>query len=732
MSLPVKHLYEFEQFRLDIEERTLSREDTLVEMTPKAFDLLSVLVENAGKLVSKEELMTKVWEDSFVEESNLTFNIRQVRKLLGDDAQNPTYIKTVPRHGYRFVAPVTVEESDLSEPLTVEEPDFSEPVIVKGPDLSEDAAKRPVALIAPVDDARKVPSRPIFYSAVFVFAVTSLLTVGFFAYQNRPSYLNYGPNAAGATFRDLSFEQIVKSDKYTTASISTNGKYVAYINTVNDQQSLWLRQMASGQSTEIVPAENGVKIQRVKISSDGEYVYFSRKLGTEDAHLDRVPIFGGVIDLNVVAGPDTQFDVSSDASLVAFPKTEDNKTSLTVTRAGGGGESKTIFETKDAITGNSFSPDGKTMAFATGKLVSGDQLFGVYTIGTDGGTPVSVTDQRWNYIRDVVWLPDGSGLLITASSAANSPRQLWKIDLSNGEARRASETENSLDHISITKDQRNILLTSDSLSSKLYAAPMDDIDSARPIVPGYLGVSWTSEGHIVYSAFNGNDDIWCVSPDGKTQMQLTTQSSMDFRPTVTPDGRYIVFISDRGGRMNIWRMNTDGTEPFQLTNGNGESFPTIAGDGSYVVFNSIEDGKHWRVPITGGDPSPMQFEAAGKMSISPDGTKFAHFVGKSHEKKLVLETLEGGQVVREFELPSGHFAGHDIVWSRDGKALYYVAQEKNGASNIWTQPIDRSAQKKITNYNSEGIFYFEFSQDNSQLAFTRGSWNFQIMIASAN
>ena len=139
------------------------------------------------------------------------------------------------------------------------------------------------------------------------------------------------------------------------------------MNTVNDQQSLWLRQMASGQSTEIVPAEIGVKIQRAKFSGDGEYIYFSRKFGTDVPHLDRVPIFGGVVDTNIVSGPDTHFDISSDASLVAFPRNEDRKSSLVVAPTGGS-ESKTIFETEKTITGNALSPDGRTVALPAASL----------------------------------------------------------------------------------------------------------------------------------------------------------------------------------------------------------------------------------------------------------------------------------------------------------------------------------------------------------------------------
>lgn len=679
-----------------------------VDLTPKAFDVLAVLVESDGKLVEKDELMAKVWPESFVEESNLTFNIRQLRKLLNDDAQDPTYIKTVPRHGYRFISPVT-KATNATE---------MEQVLNNG-GLSGNFPAR-------VATDR---SRPVFRTKYLAFAA-GVLVFGIALYLLLPSLIGrFG--VTSPSFRDLSFEQVVKSDKYTTASISPNGKYFAYVNTVNGEQSLWLRQLASGQSMEIVPAEDGVSIQRVKISSDGEFVYFSRKSGAETAHLDRVPIFGGLVQANVAWGPNTQFDISADASLVVFPKTTDSKTSLVLERTGGG-EAKNLFETEDAVTGTSFSPDARTVAFASGVLVSGSQKFGVYTIDVDGGTPVPATDQRWNYVRDVLWLPDGSGLLVTASSAANSPRQLWKINLADGKAERAYETQNSLDHLSITQDQQQLLISGDSLSSKLYSAPMADVDSARPIAPGYLGVSWIPGGHIVYSAFNGNDDIWCVSPDGTTQMQLTTESSMDFRPTVTPDGKYIVFISDRGGTMNIWRMNTDGSNQIQLTRGNGESFPSLAPDGSYVVFNSNDDGKYWRVPIDGGDVSPMPFDAKDKVAISPDGTSFAHFAGKAHEKKLVLEGLDRKQVMREFDLPPGLFAGHDLIWSRDGKALHYVAREKKGASNIWAQPVDGSPPRKITNYNSEGILYFDFSPDYQQIAFTRGAWSYEIILAKVS
>src|SRR5262245_46164438 len=112
MSLLINHFYRFGEFTLDTDQRVLLREGRALPLTPKVFDMLLVLVENNGRIVGKDELMNRLWPDTFVEETNLTFNIKQLRKSLGDDARCPLYIETVARRGYRFIANV---EEVLSE-----------------------------------------------------------------------------------------------------------------------------------------------------------------------------------------------------------------------------------------------------------------------------------------------------------------------------------------------------------------------------------------------------------------------------------------------------------------------------------------------------------------------------------------------------------------------------------------------------------------------------------------
>jgi DNA-binding winged helix-turn-helix (wHTH) protein len=110
-----KVLYEFGKFRCDPREHLLLCEGKPVSLAPKSFEILVVLIQNHGRLLTKDELMHLAWPDSFVEEGNLTVNISALRKVLGETTDGQQYIETVPKRGYRFVAPVR-EASSTSAP----------------------------------------------------------------------------------------------------------------------------------------------------------------------------------------------------------------------------------------------------------------------------------------------------------------------------------------------------------------------------------------------------------------------------------------------------------------------------------------------------------------------------------------------------------------------------------------------------------------------------------------
>jgi len=104
--------YEFVPYLLNARERQLTRAGQLIHLQPKAFDVLLYLLEHAGNLVGKQEVLDAVWKDRFVTENSLTVCIRQIRIALEDNADAPQYIETIPVSGYRFIAEVTSLDSD--------------------------------------------------------------------------------------------------------------------------------------------------------------------------------------------------------------------------------------------------------------------------------------------------------------------------------------------------------------------------------------------------------------------------------------------------------------------------------------------------------------------------------------------------------------------------------------------------------------------------------------------
>jgi DNA-binding winged helix-turn-helix (wHTH) protein len=112
-----RDVYRFGAFTLALGDRRLSADTDTVHLSPKAFELLAVLVQHAGRLMTKDELLARVWPEVFVEEGILNVHVAALRKTLGDEKRHPSYIETVPRCGYRFVAAVTRASADTCSPL---------------------------------------------------------------------------------------------------------------------------------------------------------------------------------------------------------------------------------------------------------------------------------------------------------------------------------------------------------------------------------------------------------------------------------------------------------------------------------------------------------------------------------------------------------------------------------------------------------------------------------------
>ena len=214
MSNTDNNLRRFDGFCVDIVQRVLLFEGSPVLVPPKVFDTLLLLIENHGRIVTKRELMDSIWPDTFVEESNLAYNIGQLRKTLNDDARSPHYIETVARRGYRFIAPL---EDAIPAPLGVAQDVAADADLTKqGPDRNPSFPE-----YAPVSPSDHFTQRSVALVAVVVIAVFGVVSA---LWKLSPEQSTDKSAAA----QPLNIERITSTGDSYNPAISPDGKYAAY------------------------------------------------------------------------------------------------------------------------------------------------------------------------------------------------------------------------------------------------------------------------------------------------------------------------------------------------------------------------------------------------------------------------------------------------------------------------------------------------------------------------
>ena len=217
MSKEAKRLYEFGPFTLDMDERQLLWGSDIVPLTPKAFDTLVVLVENSGHVLTKEELIQKVWPDSFVEENNLAQNISILRKALGESAMGLKFIETVTKRGYRFVADVKKASDDETKPRRDESAQEAPAVKSKTSDAQAQTGELPSSIVTNIrpPDTRYAQSGDVNI-AYQVMGDGPLDLVFVMGWVSHLEYFWAEPSFARFLTRLASFSRLILFDKRGT------------------------------------------------------------------------------------------------------------------------------------------------------------------------------------------------------------------------------------------------------------------------------------------------------------------------------------------------------------------------------------------------------------------------------------------------------------------------------------------------------------------------------------
>jgi Tol biopolymer transport system component/DNA-binding winged helix-turn-helix (wHTH) protein len=736
-----RQVYEFEEFRLDGLKRQLTRAGEVVPLYSKAFDLLLVLVHSGGRDLSKDELLEQVWPGQILEESNLSVNISAVRRALGEKAAQPRYIVTVPGLGYRFVAAVRrtqtessglIIESQTISHITVEaetiEDDLPAIFTPAEPVLAASNAGQPGALQLTGKSPSSVSliRRPAVLAALILCPTILALAAMFVVRRIQLS-------RAASRFQQIKIRQLSNDGRAVNAAISPDGKFFVFVQAEKSKSSLRLGQMNGEGPLELRPAAD-VVYRGLTFSPDGNSVYYVIEDNAQNKEtLYRLPVLGGVpVKLREDLAP--FFSIAPDNKRVAFVRGDSaTKTrNIVVSDLDGGNESVVLAlpVTRELMPLSlSWSPDGSTIALGATPDQNQTAL-GILLLRLADRELKPSTPAQWREIQSTVWLKDGSGIVaVAASTVTQEFRQIWFVPLAGGQARRITNDLNSYDiSLSATSDANNVMAVEHQQISNIWAAPAEDLSKARQITfgalnrgDGGLGLDWAPNGKIIYvSSVAQSRTIWAMDADGSNAKELTPPGYFETTPSVTGDGRLMVFESNRSGTNEIWRTNIDGSDPKRLTTCGKNSEPGVAPDGRWVVYRSTceSDPGVWRVSLAGGQPMRLTDESGSWPWVSPDSKwvacEYSIVAGK---EQLAVFSIEGGPPVKLYDVPPLANFRYGIRWTVDGKAITY----RDWGSGLWRQPVEGGAPQRIQGLPDEKIYSYNWSRDGKTFAFTRGN-----------
>jgi eukaryotic-like serine/threonine-protein kinase len=719
-SVSNPRIFRFGSFEVDLASEELRKNGLKIRLSGQPFQILVMLLERPGQVVTREELQKKLWpEGTFVDfDHSLNTAVNKIRETLGDSAENPRFVETLARRGYRFIAPV---EKNGPGPLSAE----LATSVVTAPDSSpEEGASSsfrpsPPAMTAPAPAlSRRRLAGLVSLGIVFLAAAVAVWRFSRQASEAPPP---------------LKLTRLTWDSGLTTDGvISPDGKLVAYASDRSGEGNLdvWVKQVAGGEPVRL----------------------------TRDPADDRFP------------------DFSPDGSQIVFRSERQGGGIYVISTLGGA-------ERLMAPLGRNprFSPDGNWIAYWTGRhcvglagAQAGDDLFAV---PSTGGEPRRIPG-TFASSGSPIWSPDSSRLLFYGSDAGFSPvyqsdSDWWVVSREGGAtvktgafdefekhqiARRFPATvphatswiENRILFHGQLGDSVNLWQVSISPKTFRVQGPAQRLTSGSGLE---MTPSVARNGALVFSSVAANGDIWALpvdanqgNPIGHVQ-QITRGGSEENSPSISLDGKTLVFVSDRSGTSDIWLKNLESGRETPLTGSPQlEIQPEISSDGAWVAYLSVAPqlsfGGNIQIVVSSGGVPKTVCEGCGKAwdwspdnrhlifgrqiqgppradlylldrptgkktlllehtsfslfqgNFSPDG-RWITFGAAGPSSRVFIAPFRGEVAIPEKEwiIASDGASWDDKPrWSPDGNLVYFTS-DRDGFVCLWAQRLDSATKR---------------------------------------
>jgi Tol biopolymer transport system component/DNA-binding winged helix-turn-helix (wHTH) protein len=687
----------FATFEVDLQAQEVRKGGLRLKLSGQPFQVLAILLEQPGSVVTREELQKRLWPDTFVDvDHNLNTAINKIREALGDSSENPRFVETLPRRGYRFIGPITANGTSAALPHSADSRSIT------GAE-SAPRTRRPAALAV-------------------LGMVVLLVGGGFWIYKQRET----PAKPFQRTLTRLTFEDGLQ----TGATWSPDGRYIAYSSDRGGKFDIWVQQVSGGNPMQITKGPG--HHWQPDWSPDGRYIAYRSEDGEGALYI--APALGG-------AGLERKI-----SSFGYFPRwSPDASQILFLTKGFGSGLSSRVYVVRPdeslprpvaaeltqemwAVSA-AWHPDGKKISVRTWTMRP-SPMPTFFTAPLDGGGPLVRTEVSPEILKtaaDVAgtgisswadpdsqfsWAPSGTAIYFERTF--RGARNIWRMNV-DPQTLRATAIERLTtgtdlnSDFSLSSDGRKLAFASESRKVQAWMFPFDAkrgrvTGSGKAMTsPGMEAweASLSPDGHrLAFQAIRaGRWELWEKSlVDGQESPIKMDDSYVRNEPQWSPDGTRLAYVRMRPtGEVQavIWSKDR-GEEPLTNASPLGMFVFDWSRDGKSLLLSWDNPEGHqseiWEMPATGSDAEAKARKLIAcdtktqlwQSRYSPDGRwiLFEAELNKSngHQSKIYVTPADGGG--QWTQITEGKHWDDKPRWSPDGRIIYYVSERK-GFFNVW-------------------------------------------------
>jgi Tol biopolymer transport system component/DNA-binding winged helix-turn-helix (wHTH) protein len=703
--------FHFGDFTLDHSRYRLQRGERPLRLEKLPMELLILLIQRQGELVSREEIAGRLWgKDVFLDvDHSINTAVRKIRTALRDDPEKARYVETVVGKGYRFAAPVICSNGN------------SHPQVEPSP---AQVVSEPAAL----------PAQKNVVSIRVGVLLMGVLAVGAALWLHRTEYFwrNVMAHARFQTVTD--FDGVEQA-----AAVSRDGQFVAFLSDRDGQMDVWVTQVASGQLHNLThgsqPELVNPSIRTLGFSPDGSLVTFwirKQDASSEgDISIWGSPTLGG--QPRPYLDGAAEFEWSHDGSRLAY-HTPGPGDPLIVLDGGPQAKARRIFTAPAGIHAHFplWSPDNAFIYFVQGALP--DKL-DIWRIPPSGGTRERITSHNGRVTYPV--LLDRRTLLYLASDPDGSGPWLYGLDVERRIPHRLTSGPDRYTSLAASADGRRLVITLASPKKSLCRLRIADSPtelSAPAQIPLTTGTGSSPRfgpNYLLYvSATSTSESIWKLGNGTSAELWSGEGAQIFGGPAISRDGLHVAFSVRQHGQTFLYLMQTDGTNARIVTNSlDLQGDPAWAVDGQSITSAAEDHGtpRLFHIPIDGRSPDVFVQEYSLDPTWAPDG----HFVvysgadiGTTFSVRAV--TAEGAaHPLPSLTLTRG--ARH-LAFLHRGRELVFLRGDIRH-KNLWSVDMGTSAERQLTYLPLDfDIRDFDISADGSEIVLERVQEHSEVML----